>query len=59
MSKNNNLVCTAVLVYRNGRLCDKSVYFLGEDDDDIINSFILQYYSDNPDIPSEVVTEYP
>lgn len=59
MSKNNNLVCTAVLVYRNGRLCDKSVYFLGEDDDDIINSFILQYYSDNPDIPSEIVTEYP
>ncbi len=56
MVKNNKIVCSTVLVYRNGRLCDKEVYFLGEDDENIFESFIIQYYSER-DIPENIVIE--
>lgn len=58
MVKNNHTVCSAVLVYRQGRLCDKEVYFLGDDDENISESFIIQYYS-NRNIPESIVVEQP
>ncbi|MGN0605303.1 MAG: excinuclease ABC subunit UvrC [Oscillospiraceae bacterium] len=54
---NNQAVSIAVLVYRNGRLCDKSVYFLGDEDDNILESFMVQYYSDKQLIPDNIIVE--
>ncbi|MDE6834637.1 MAG: excinuclease ABC subunit UvrC, partial [Ruminococcus sp.] len=47
-----------VLMYRNNRLFDKSVIeFSSDSDDDILTSFILQYYYNRNDIPEMIITE--
>ncbi len=59
MTQINDMVCTAVLVYRNGRLCDKQSFFLGSDDENIFENFIIQYYSQKSDIPKNIIIEQP
>ena len=49
--------CASVLIYRNGRLFDKSVYFLGESDNDDVEEFIIQYYQNKEDIPRNILVE--
>lgn len=51
--------CVSVLLYRGGRLQDKSVYFLGEDEygDESFSSFLTQYYQGRKDIPKEILIE--
>lgn len=51
--------CVSVLLYRGGRLQDKSVYFLGEDEygDESFSSFLTQYYQGRSDIPKEILIE--
>lgn len=44
-ARNGDHVAAAVLIYRNGRLHDKVVYFLGENDDALLEDFLTQYYS--------------
>ena len=52
-----NLV--SVLMYRNNRLYDKTVIEFGNNsDDDILNSFIMQYYYNREDIPKIIIVEY-
>ncbi len=49
----------SVLMYRNNRLYDKNIIeFENNSDDDILNSFIVQYYYEKKDIPKLIITEY-
>lgn len=59
IAKNSGQACAAVIVYRGGRLTDRAEFFLGDDDseDDLLEGFIGQYYSDGREIPREVITE--
>ena len=50
-------VCASVLIYRNGRLFDKMVFFLGESGGNDLEEFILQYYSQKDDIPKSILLE--
>lgn len=56
MAKNDNIICVVVLVYRDGRLADKSSYFLDENnsDENIMEAFITQYYMSN-EVPDEIL----
>lgn len=48
----------SVLMYRNNRLYDKTVIeFQYNSDDDILTSFIMQYYYNRNDIPELIITE--
>ncbi len=49
-------VCISVIVYRNGRLIDKNSYFFENvvTDDDMMEDFIVQYYSESSDIPKQI-----
>ncbi|MBD5160259.1 MAG: excinuclease ABC subunit UvrC [Ruminococcus sp.] len=48
----------SVLMYRNNRLYDKTVIeFPYNSDDDILTSFIMQYYYNRNDIPELIITE--
>ncbi len=55
-AKNGELSCITVLIYRGGRLTDKSDFILGETEDDISlrEDFIMQYYDRSPNIPKTV-----
>lgn len=59
MSKNGNLSCVTVLIYRGGRLTDKSDFMLGEIGDDISarEEFILQYYDRSVKIPRDIYVD--
>ncbi len=57
MSESNNMICSAVLIYRSGKLIDKHSFFLGDDEENIFESFITQYYSQKDDIPHNIITE--
>lgn len=52
-------ICASVLIYRNGRLFDKAVFFLGENegDTDGLEEFLPQYYQRREDIPREIMVE--
>ena len=55
--QNEGGACGAVLMYRNGRLWDKAVHFLGDGDinENILEDFILQYYQGKTDIPKSII----
>lgn len=50
--------CVAILMYRDGRLFDKSTYIFNDSDneEDILEAFIAQYYQTN-DIPKTILVE--
>lgn len=59
ISVNGENACASVLMYRNGRLCDKADFFLGESEgtDAMRESFLLQYYSEGDMIPREILLD--
>ncbi len=59
MAQNGENSCIAVLMYRNGRLFDRSEYDFGAPDseENMLEDFALQYYSDGEKIPREVIIE--
>lgn len=56
-AKSGDNICASVLIYRNGRLFDKMIFFLGEIDNDDIEEFIVQYYQNKEDIPRSILIE--
>lgn len=53
-----NGIYISVLMYRNNRLSDKSVIEFSHDiDDDILTSFMMQYYYKKEDIPELIISE--
>lgn len=53
-----NGIYISVLMYRNNRLFDKSVIEFSHDiDDDILTSFMMQYYYKREDIPELIIAE--
>ncbi len=59
MAQNSETSCAAVLMYRGGRLYDRAEYDLGAPDseENMLEDFVLQYYSDPSKIPREILTE--
>lgn len=58
-SEFDDKIYVSVLMYRNNRLYDKIVIEFGNNsDDDILNSFIMQYYYNREDIPKTIIVEY-
>ncbi|MCH5193372.1 MAG: excinuclease ABC subunit UvrC [Oscillospiraceae bacterium] len=59
MSQNGESSCAAVLMYRGGRLFDRAEYDLGAPDseENMLEDFVLQYYSDPTKIPREIIVE--
>lgn len=58
-SEFDDKIYVSVLMYRNNRLYDKTVIEFGNSsDDDILNSFIMQYYYNREDIPKIIILEY-
>lgn len=58
-AQNGENVCAAVLMYREGRLFDRGEYDLGDLDsaENMLEDFVLQYYSNPKKIPREIITE--
>ncbi len=56
LSRNGGASCVSVLVYRDGKLTDKSDYLLGEteEDSDTREDFLIQYYDRGGKIPKEI-----
>lgn len=59
MAQNGENACAAVLMYRSGRLFDRGEYDLGDPDnaENMLEDFVLQYYSDPRRIPREIIVE--
>ena len=59
MAQNGENSCAAVLMYRGGRLFDRAEYDLGAPDSetDMLEDFVVQYYSDPTKIPREIIVE--
>lgn len=58
-SEFDDKIYVSVLMYRNNRLYDKTIIEFGNSsDDDILNSFIMQYYYNREDIPKIIIVEY-
>ena len=59
VAQNGEDACAAVLMYRMGRLFDRGEYNLGDLDNEanMLEDFVLQYYSDPTKIPREIITE--
>lgn len=59
MAQDPESACAAVLMYRGGRLYDRAEYDLGSPDseENMLEDFVLQYYSDPSRIPREILTE--
>lgn len=59
-ASNYDSICISVLIYRCGRLYDKSVFnldFDGSDFKDTLSSFIKQFYHGKNDIPKVIIAE--
>ncbi len=58
-AQNGNEACVAILMYRKGRLTDRSELPVGELDStpNMIQDFMMQYYSEAERIPREIITE--
>lgn len=56
LSRNVENACISVVMYRGGRLRDKADFFLGEreDDGEMRQNFIMQFYSSREDIPKDI-----
>ena len=59
VSQNSEMACASVLMYRGGRLFDKSDHFLGEktDSSHMLEQFLMQYYSGREKIVKEILIE--
>ncbi|MCH5349470.1 MAG: excinuclease ABC subunit UvrC [Oscillospiraceae bacterium] len=59
MAQNGENSCAAVLMYRGGRLFDRVEYDLGAPDseENMLEDFVVQYYSDPTKIPREIIVE--
>ena len=58
-TQNVGMASVAVIKYRGGRLVDKENFFIGEEYEDAAmrRDFILNYYSENGDIPREIYVD--
>lgn len=55
---NGDETCAAVIMYRGGRLADRAEFFLGNGEgENMLEEFIMQYYSGGREIPREILTE--
>ncbi len=54
---NYDNICISVLMYRSGRLSDKSVFTVPYGGDNITGDFIKQFYHGKNDIPRALITE--
>lgn len=57
LASNYDSICISVLMYRSGRLFDKAVFNMPFENDDIMSSFIKQFYHNKNDIPKAVIVE--
>lgn len=59
IAQNGECACAAVLMYREGRLFDRVEYSIGDLDseENMLEDFVLQFYSDPTKIPREIITE--
>lgn len=57
IASNYDSICISVLMYRSGRLFDKSVFTVSQGGDNITGDFIKQFYHGKNDIPKAVITE--
>lgn len=59
VAQNGENACAAALMYRGGRLYDRAEFDLGtlDREADMLEDFVLQYYSDPSRIPREIITE--
>ena len=57
VAQNSEMACASVLMYRSGRLFDKSDHFLGEktDSSHMREQFLMQYYSGREKIVREIL----
>lgn len=51
-------VYISVLIYRNERLFDKTVFELEKSDNDILSDFIYQFYHGRSDVPKVIITDH-
>ncbi|MEG0615762.1 MAG: excinuclease ABC subunit UvrC, partial [Oscillospiraceae bacterium] len=56
-AQNGENTCVSVLIYRQGRLFDKSVFFFDETGTEVLEDFIVQFYRGKEDIPKEIIIE--
>ncbi len=56
LSAGDTKCCICTLKYRKGRLCDSTQHIFDNSEpfEDILSTFIVQFYSDGEDIPSDV-----
>lgn len=56
LARNGDMSCVSVLIYRDGKLTDKSDFVLGEteDDSDTREDFLTQFYDHGGKIPKEI-----
>lgn len=61
VARSSSQACISVLMYRGGRLFDKSDFFLGENEDnsELREDFLSQYYQNKTDIPKEIYIDEP
>ena len=59
VANNSEMACASVIMYRGGRLFDKSDYFLGEklDGSQMREQFLIQYYSGRDKIVHDVLID--
>lgn len=59
IATSSDISCVSLLVFRQGRLCDKkNFYFDGvSDKNEIYSEFLLQYYSNVSEIPPRIVAD--
>ena len=58
IAESHNEIYISVLIYRNNRLFDKTVIeFSNNSDEDILSSFMMQYYYKKTDIPEMIIVE--
>jgi excinuclease ABC subunit C len=58
MAEYGGYVYVSVLVYRENRLYDKIVIELEKNEDDVLGSFISEFYHGRDDIPKVVITDH-
>ena len=53
----DDFISIQILHLRNGNLVERNsyIYDLNEDEDDVINNFIVSFYENNTDIPKEIL----
>ncbi len=59
MATSSDATCISMLVFRQGRLCDKKNFYLDgvEDKGEAYSEFLIQYYSNVSDIPPRIIVD--